>query len=91
MTQQHMQPDQAAKLREHVAYVKGDLKAILSLIAKLEKPLASPNWEQEARLVVRQSERCRKSLSLMEQALGPPKPARAASARGGAVKDPKGA
>lgn len=70
-------------IRERTSYVKGDLKAMGYLIAKLEKPLTSPNWENEAKLVVRQSERLRKALSQLEQALVPPKPARAASAKGG--------
>lgn len=83
--------DTPIDLKTEVAYVKGDLKAMLNVIAKLEKPLTSPNWEQEAKLLIRQSERCRKALSQFERALSTSKPARAASAKGGAVKDPKGA
>lgn len=78
-------------LKTQCAYVKGDLKAMLSVIAKLERPLTSPNWLQEAALLSRQSERCRKALLSFEKALVPPKPDRAASAKGGGVKDPKGA
>lgn len=72
-------------LRTEAAYVRGDLKAMLNVIAKLEKPLTSPSWEQEAKLLIRQSERCRRALSQFERALEP-KPARAASAKGGKVK-----
>lgn len=73
-------------LKVQVAYVKGDLKAMLSVIAKLERPLTSPNWLQEAALLSRQSERCRKALLSFEKALIPSKPDRAASAKGGVVK-----
>lgn len=72
----------SAEIRTHVAYVKNDIRALSGLISKLEKPLTSPNWEHEAQLLTRQSERLRKALTKLEAVLVPPKPARAASARG---------
>lgn len=76
-------------IKTQVAYVKGDLSAMLAVIKKLEKPLTNANWASEAALLSRQSERCRKALLQFERALVPPKPARAASAGGGAVKGAK--
>lgn len=62
-------------LPESAAYVVADMKTTLSLIAKLQKPLTSPNWENESKLLVRQVKRTRESLAALERALVPPKPA----------------
>lgn len=56
-------------IREAVAYVKGDLRAMLNVVGKLEKPLTNANWEQEAKLLARQSKRCREALTAFEKAL----------------------
>lgn len=60
-------------IKEAVSYVKGDLKAMLNVIGKLEKPLTNANWEQEAKLLARQSKRCRDALSAFEKTLKEPK------------------
>lgn len=63
------------KARDAAFYAKSDLLALLSLIRKLEKPLTSPNWDNECKLLIRASAQSRKSLLQLEQALVPPKPA----------------
>lgn len=64
-----MEDTQVKNIREQVAYVKGDLRAMLNVIGKLEKPLTNGNWEQEAKLLSRQSKRCREALAAFEKAL----------------------
>lgn len=64
-----------SKLPDVAAYVVSDLDATIKLIRKLQRPLTSPNWEQESLLLARQLKRTREACSSLERALVPPKPA----------------
>lgn len=59
----------AGKLPALAHYVKADTAALMHLIKKLEKPLTNPNWDNEAKLLVRQIGRCVTSLNAFKKAL----------------------
>jgi len=61
--------DKAEKLRNAAFYVKADARALLHLLSKLEKPLTNPNWDNEAKLLLRCSATLQKSLKGMQNVL----------------------
>lgn len=64
-----------SKLSDLAFMAATDMRAIQQLIRKLEKPLTSPNWSNEAALLRRQIERAVKSLKDLDRALeGSPPP-----------------
>lgn len=61
------------KLPDAAYEAVADMDATKQLIARLQKPLTSPNWPQESRLLLRQVKRTRQALLVLEKGLEPSK------------------
>lgn len=61
-----------SKISDIAFIASSDMRNIQLLLKKLQQPLTSPNWENEAKLLTRQLERAIKSLNELKRALGAP-------------------